>query len=112
MGSDAWNPSGLCILPEHLPYCLFTQAFARNSVGAIHRTEDVAIGHVGPGSPGIDRHLDPVWHRDGPYAAVLANEVDDAPASVPLLHMRESHRGHFGSPETAAEQHCENRAIA
>jgi hypothetical protein len=43
---------------------------------------------------------------------MIAHEVDDAPAPVALLEVRESERGNFGSSKAAAEKHREDGAIA
>ena len=46
-------------------------------------------------------------HCVGPVhgAAVLAQEIYDAPPAVPLLHMPERERGNLGPPQSTAEQH-------
>jgi hypothetical protein len=39
----------------------------------------------------------------GADAAVLADEIDDAPPSIALLNVDERQRRHFRSPESAAD---------
>jgi len=43
---------------------------------------------------------------------VLADQIDDAPASIALLDMRECERRHFRSPQPATEKDGENRPIS
>ena len=42
---------------------------------------------------------------------VLANEVDDAPATIALLDMCERERRHLGAMQFAAEEHSKNGAV-
>jgi len=46
------------------------------------------------------------------WSAGFATEFDDAPATVPLLDVRECERRDLGSAETATEQDSQDRAIA
>src|ERR1700733_14731538 len=64
------------------------------------------------GSPSIDRHLDPVRHRHSANTAVLSDEVDDAPAVIALLDVREGQRRHLRTSEPTAEEHSKNGPIA
>ena len=43
---------------------------------------------------------------------MLADQVNDAPAAIALLEVRERERSHFGSPEAAAQEHRQDSAIA
>jgi hypothetical protein len=43
---------------------------------------------------------------------VLADQINDAPAAVALLQVRESERGNLGAPQAAAEKNGENSPIA
>ena len=43
---------------------------------------------------------------------MLADEIDDAPAAIALLDVRERERRHFRSSESAAEKNGEDGAIA
>jgi hypothetical protein len=54
----------------------------------------------------------PRGHRRGPDAAVLSDEVDDAPASIALLNMDEGEGCDFGSTQAAAQKNSEDGAIA
>jgi hypothetical protein len=51
-----------------------------------------------------NRDLHPDRHRNGAHAAMLANEIDDAPATVALLDMGERERGYLRSLESTAEE--------
>jgi hypothetical protein len=112
MRRDTWNTNLRRVLPEHLPDHLLAQALTTNSIGAIHSPEDVAIRDAASRSPGIDRDLNPRRHRRRSDAAVLANEVNDAPAAVALLDMCERQRRHLRSSEPTPEKNGEDGAIA
>ena len=43
---------------------------------------------------------------------MFADQIDDAPPAVALLKMRERERGHFGSPQPAAQEHGQDGAVA
>ena len=47
----------------------------------------------------------PSRHRHGTHAVVFTHEVDDAPASIPLLDMFERQRRRFGPARTAAQKY-------
>jgi hypothetical protein len=85
MGRDARNSGSFRVRLDHLPHDLFAQAFAGYGAGAIHRSEHVASDHAHRAGPGVDCYLHPGWHRGGSDPAVLANQVDDAPATITLL---------------------------
>jgi hypothetical protein len=55
--------------------------------------------------------FDPCRHWDGADAAVLADQIYDAPAAVALLDVRERERRHLGATEPAAEKYRDNRAV-
>ena len=99
------------VLPEHLPDDLLAQTFAGKGARAVHGPEHVASGNAGRRSPCVDRHFHPGRHRRRPNAAVLSDKIDDTPAAVALLNVRERERRHFRSPEAAAEKNGKNRAI-
>ena len=42
---------------------------------------------------------------------VFADEIDDAPASIPLLYVLERERGNLRPPQPATEKHGEYRAV-
>jgi hypothetical protein len=42
---------------------------------------------------------------------VLANEIHNAPSPIALLDVSERERGHFGSPEAAAQKNGQDGAI-
>ena len=80
---------------DALPNDLFAQPIACHPVGAIHGPKNTTIRNARRKRPRADRHFHPRWHRRGADPAVLAHQVHDAPATVPLLEMRESQCGHF-----------------
>jgi hypothetical protein len=43
---------------------------------------------------------------------VLAYQIDDAPAAIALLQVRESERGDLGPPQAAAKENGENSSVA
>jgi hypothetical protein len=49
---------------------------------------------------------------DRANAALLANQIDNTPATIPLLYAPERERRHFGPPQTAAQKNCEDAAAA
>ena len=62
--------------------------------------------------PSIDRDLHPNRQRHGANASMLSHQVDNIPATIALLNMRESKRCYFGPPKTAAEKDRYDGAIA
>jgi hypothetical protein len=42
---------------------------------------------------------------DRAHPSVFAYEIHDAPAAVPLLHVFDRERGHFGPAQSAAQEH-------
>jgi hypothetical protein len=112
MGRDAGNSNLGRVALEHLPDDLFAEALSVNGSAAIHRPEDVSGGDAGRGCPRINRYLHPRWHRRGPHAAMLSNEIDDAPASVALLDVPKCKRRDFRTSQPASEQNREDGAVA
>ena len=100
------------IPPEHLPDDLLAQTLATDTRPPVHGTEHVTVGDAGRRCPRIDRHLHPGRHRRGADPPVLSDEIDDAPAAVALLDVRERERSHFRSPQPAAQKNGQNGAIA
>ena len=89
MRRDAGDASLGCIPLEHLPDDFFGHGLALYLVASIHRAEYAALAQTGCGSPGVDRDFHPSRHRNGAHAAVLADEVNDTPAAIALLDVRE-----------------------
>jgi DNA-binding transcriptional LysR family regulator len=56
-----------------------------------------------PTRPSIERHLNPIRHRNRAHATVFPNEVDDAPAAIALLHVCERECRHLRAPQPTAE---------
>src|ERR1022692_2666176 len=85
MRCDPRNTSRRRIPLEQLPDDLFAQADALRVAGAVHRSEYVTVSDPGSGSPCVGRHFYPRRHRNRPHAAMLPNEVHDAPPAIALL---------------------------
>src|ERR1017187_5452682 len=111
MRSDARNTSRRRVLLEQLPNDLFAQAAALRLASAVHGAEYVPVNDTGRRSPRVDCYLHPSRHRDRPHAAMLANEVHDAPTPVALLYVGDCERSHLGPPQAAAEKHRQDRTI-
>ena len=112
MRGDAWDSGCVGVGFDKLPDNLLAQHFARDAVSAIYRTEHVTFRHAGWRCPGIDRHLHPGRHRRGADPAVLADQINDAPAAIALLQVRECERRDLRPSETAAEKNGENGSVA
>jgi hypothetical protein len=95
MRCDAGDSGGLRVRFDELPNDLLAQALAPRAIGSIHGPEYAPIRDSGGGGPRVDCHLDPGGRRSGSDTAVLAYEIDDAPATVALLEMYECERGGF-----------------
>jgi len=93
--SDAGNSDFGRVLPEHMPDDLLAQVLAGNRARAVHGSEDVPSGNARRGSPGIDCDFHPIRHGRGTNSPVLPDQIDDAPASITLLDVRESQRRDF-----------------
>src|ERR1700685_2309936 len=111
MRGDARDSCRLGVRFDKLPDDLFAQGFPCDPVSPIYRTEDVAFRHASWSCPRIDGHLNPGRHRRSADPTVLADEIDDAPAAIALLQVRERERGHLGAPQAAAEKNGENSSV-
>jgi hypothetical protein len=69
-------------------------------------------GDAGRRSPCVNRYPHPRWHWCGTHAPVLPDKIDNAPAPIALLDVRESERRHFRTSQSAAEKNREDGAIA
>src|SRR5258707_392244 len=98
VGCDAGNANCRGILPEHLPDDLLAQGFASNGARAVHWPEHVPRRDAGGGCPGVYSHFHPRRHRRSTDAAVLSDEIDNAPTSIALLQMGERECCYFRSP--------------
>src|ERR1017187_9906981 len=108
---DTRNTSRRRVPLEQLPNDLFAQAAALRLASAVHGAEYVSVDDTGRRSPRVDCYLHPIRHRDRPHAAMLANEVHNAPSSVALLYVGDCERSHLGPPQAAAEKHRQDRTI-
>jgi hypothetical protein len=43
---------------------------------------------------------------------MLPNKVHDAPPTVTLLDVAHGERRYLGTPQSAAEEHCQDRTVA
>src|SRR5580704_13982176 len=89
MRRDSRNTDLASILPEHLPNDLLAQTLARNNTRTVYGPEDAARSDIASRCPRVDRHLCPSRHRRSSNAPVLSDKVDDAPAPVALLNVRD-----------------------
>src|SRR5450759_3190447 len=96
MGCNPRNTSRCRIPLEQLPNDLLTESDPLHPAGAVHGPEYKTVSDAGGGRPRIDSHLDPSRHLDRPHAAMLANEVHNAPSSVALLDVGDCERIHLG----------------
>ena len=78
---------------------------------SIHGTEHRAVGDPGGRSPHINRDLDPRWYGNRPNSPMLADEIHDAPAAIPLPDVLEGKRRYFGAPQPASKEHCEDGPV-
>jgi hypothetical protein len=95
---DAGNTGSRRIGFDKLPDDLLAQRFACDAASAVYRTEDVSFRRPGWRCPRIDGHLHPGRHWRGADPSVFADQINDAPAAIALLQVRESERGHLGAP--------------
>jgi hypothetical protein len=72
--------------------------------GAIHGPEYVSVSDAGGGCPRIRGYLHPRRHWNRPHAAMLSDEVHDAPPAIALLDVVYVERRYFGPPEAAAQE--------
>src|ERR1022692_1738834 len=110
---DARNPGSLRVGPEHLPYDLLGECVAPHLVAANDGPEHVAVHDASGGGPRVDGHLNPGGHRnDPPHAPVLPVEVHDTPPAIPLLYVGHRKRRHLRPPQSAAQEHGDDSAVA
>src|ERR1039458_6209338 len=79
-------------------------AFAAHLVAVCDAPQHVTFRHASRLSPGVDGDLHPSRHRNRAHAAVLPEEVHNAPAVVALLNVLQRKRRHFRSAQPAAQQ--------
>src|SRR5260370_33170775 len=101
MRCDSRNASRRGVALEQLPNNLLAQANDLDLTATVHRSEDVTIDDSSAGSPRILRHFRPRRHRDRPHAAMLPNEVHDAPPAITLLDVDHRERRPLRPPEPA-----------
>ena len=89
MGRNARHSGFGRVLPQHLPDDLLAQALAGNGARAAHRPEYETGGNFGGRGPRIYCRFHPRWHWRCPNATMLADQIDNAPAAVALLNVRE-----------------------
>src|SRR5260370_41316140 len=99
MGCDPRNASRRGVPLKQLPNHLFAQADVMRLAAAVDGTEHVTVSDARAGRPCISGHLYPCWHRDRPNAAMLPNEVHDAPPAIALLAMSDCEGRHLGSSQ-------------
>src|ERR1022692_3218815 len=90
----------------------FSDSTSPYLVASVDGPEHVAVYHAGWSGPGIDGHLDPNRHRHRADAPVLPVQIHDAPAAIPLLHMRHRERRHFRPAQGAAQEHGDDGPVA
>jgi hypothetical protein len=66
----------------------------------------------GRGGPGVNRALHPGWNRHCAHAALLAEQIDYAPAAVPLLNVLHGEHRHLGPAQSATEKLRQHRSVA
>jgi hypothetical protein len=82
-GGDPRDSGCLRVGLDELPDDFLAQPIAGDAVGAIHGPKNTAIPHTRRKRPCVDRHLHPRRHRRGSDSTMLANQVHNAPATVP-----------------------------
>jgi hypothetical protein len=112
MGRDSRNASRGCVTLEQLPDHLLAEADGLRLTATVHRPEYITISDAGDGCPRILRNLHPGWHRDGAHTAMLSDEVHNAPPAIALLDVAHCERSHLGTPQPAAQEHRQDRAVA
>jgi hypothetical protein len=108
---DSGYSGGQRVRLEQLPNDLLAQAVALGLAGAVYGSEYVSVNDPGGGSPCVGRHLYPRRHRNRPHAAMLPNEVHDAPPAIALLDVAYGEGSHLGPPQAAAQEHRQDRAV-
>src|ERR1700727_2223616 len=112
MGRDTGDSRCIGVGLDELPDDLFAQTCASDSVSAIYRTKDVTLRQARRKHPRINGHLYPGRHRRGADPTMLADQINDAPAAIALLQVRESERGHLRAPQATAEKNGEDSSVA
>src|SRR6185369_167782 len=87
MGCDSGNASGFGVRLDELPDDLLGQDIATKLVGTVDGPKNATILYGSRRCPSINRNIYPIRHRRGANTSVLPNKIDDAPASIALLHM-------------------------
>jgi hypothetical protein len=108
---DSRYSGGQRVRLEQLPDDLLAQAGTLGLAGAVYGSEYVSVRNPGRRRPRIDCHLYPCRHRHRPDAAVLSNQIYDAPPPVALLDVGDGERSHLRAPEPAAQEDRQDRAI-
>lgn len=91
---------------------LLAHSHPTNLIAAINRTEQVPVSRGGLRRPLVDRVFNPSRHRDRPHPAVFADQIHDAPPTVPLLNVSVCEVRQFGPAQSATEQCGEHGPVA
>src|SRR5712691_13420997 len=97
MGRNSGNTRRRRVRLEELPHDLLGHSLPLDLVRAVYGPKYVALRHACRLRPGVDCDLNPGRHRNCAHAAVLPDEVHDAPATVSLLNVFECKRRYFGA---------------
>jgi hypothetical protein len=112
MRGNSGNTGGLGMGLQELPNDFLGQRFALRNVGTVHGTKDAPVRYGRRRGPRVDRNFHPGWHRDGAHPSVFPDQIDDAPAAIALLKMREGQVRGFRPTEAAPEKDCQDGAVA
>ena len=112
MGRDPRNACRSRVPLKQLPDDLFAQRCPLDLIAPVHQPEHGPGDNRSGRCPGIDCYLRPV--RDGycAHSAMLAEQIRDAPSTIPLLDVFHDERRHFRPAEATAEEYGQDRAIA
>src|SRR5262249_5288420 len=91
------------IAPEQLPDDLLVQSGGLHFAAPLHNTENVSVGDARRRGPSINRDLNPGRHRHRPDPTMLPDQIDDAPAPVPLLNVLDRKCRYFRPSQPTSE---------
>ena len=77
---------------QHLPNSFLAQPASEIRSPRLIGPEQVSVTHLSGIGPRINSSFDPGRHGDGPYPPVLADQIHNAPAIIPLLNVLERER--------------------
>src|ERR1017187_4682774 len=109
MWSEALDSGALGSASDDVPDCFRRDFIAPYGPVLVHATENISACDVCVCGPIIEGPLYPSGHGHSPNVLALSNQVREHPVVFPNLQVLHAQSNELSTPESAPEQHGENR---